>query len=116
MPTLRDMHHIIGAHPTIQAKLFLFLEEVLIKELLYIEGAFIGRKSFRASGLTSSFVFEDDYTSNGEPRLATFATAMLAPEEAQGRGFAHTRKKSWVHLVLLKTNYGSCLQRRGGGA
>ena len=46
MPTLRDMHRIIAAHPTIQAKLFLFLEEVLIKEVLCIEGAVIGCRTF----------------------------------------------------------------------
>ena len=30
------------------------------------------------------------YASNGEPGLANFASALLAPEEAEGRGFAHT--------------------------
>ena len=40
MPTLRDMHRIIASHPMIQAKLFLFLEVVLTKELLCVEGRF----------------------------------------------------------------------------
>ena len=43
--------------------------------------------------MPSSFSFEDDYASNGETGLANFAAALLAPEEAQGRGFAHTHKK-----------------------
>ena len=33
MPTLRDMHRIVAAHPTIQARLFLLVEGVLITEL-----------------------------------------------------------------------------------
>ena len=32
MPTLRDMHRIVAAHPTIQARLFLLLESVLIQK------------------------------------------------------------------------------------
>ena len=37
--------------------------------------------------------YEDDYASNGEPGLANFATALLSPLEAQGRGFSHGHTK-----------------------
>ena len=117
MPTLRDMHRIIAAHPTIQAKLFLFLEEVLIKELLCIEGAFIGRRTFKADGMPYSFAFEDDYASNGEPGLANFATALLAPEEAQGRGFRSHPQKSNGHASYFGRQITPDVRkRRCGGA
>ena len=37
MPTLRDTHRIIATHPSIQAKLFLLAESVLLEELLGIQ-------------------------------------------------------------------------------
>ena len=36
---------------------------------------------------------EDDPASNGEPGLGNFASGMLEPLEAQGRGFGHGHKK-----------------------
>ena len=42
MPTLRDMHRIVAAHPTIQARLFLLLEGVLLTEMLCVQDASIG--------------------------------------------------------------------------
>ena len=45
MPTLRDMHRIVAAHPTIQARLYLHLEGVLVTEMLCVQGTFIGSKS-----------------------------------------------------------------------
>ena len=86
------MHRIVTAHPTIQAKLFLLLEHVLMTEMLCIHGAFIGRAAM-TSGLPSVHTFEDDYASSGEPGLASFATCQLGPLEAQGRGFTHGHKK-----------------------
>lgn len=38
-------------------------------------------------------MYEDDIASSGEPGLANFATSMIEPLEAQGRGFAHGHKK-----------------------
>ena len=93
MPTLRNMHRIVAAHPTIQAKLFLLLEKVLMTEMLCIHGAFIGRFGMNSAGLPAVHTFEDDYASNGEPGLANFATSVLSPLEAQGRGFSHGHKK-----------------------
>ena len=97
MPTLRDMHRIVAAHPTIQARLFLLLEGVLMTELLCIHGAFIGTWALNAmndAGLPRVQSYEDDYASNGEPGLANFATSVLDPLEAQGRGFSHGHKKT----------------------
>ena len=97
MPTLRDMHRIVAAHPTIQARLFLLLEGVLMTELLCIHGAFIGTCALNAmndAGLPRVQSYEDDYASNGEPGLANFATSVLDPLEAQGRGFSHGHKKT----------------------
>ena len=97
MPTLRDMHRIVAAHPTIQARLFIHLERVLMTELLCIQGAFIGfvaLDTMNDSGLPGVHSYEDDYASNGEPGLANFATAVLDPLEAQGRGFSHGHKKT----------------------
>ena len=100
MPTLQAMHQIVARHPTIQAKLFLLMERLVITEFLCIQGAFIGSLSLDAlgsSGAKSQRLrrgeCEDDYASNGEPGLANFATAMLEPLEAQGRGFEHGHKK-----------------------
>ena len=44
-------------------------------------------------GLPAVHSYEDDYASNGEPGIANFATSMLEPLEAQGRGFSHGHKK-----------------------
>ena len=46
------------------------------------------------SGLPDVCSYEDDYASNGQPGLANFATSVLDPLEAQGRGFAHGHKKT----------------------
>ena len=43
MPTLREMNRIGAAHPTIQARLFILLEGVLMTELLCIQGVFYRR-------------------------------------------------------------------------
>ena len=78
MPTLRDMHRIVAAHPTIQARLFLLLESVLMTDMLGIQGAFIGSKCMSVAsdpGLPAVHSYEDDYASNGEPGLANFGTA-----------------------------------------
>ena len=96
MPTLRDMHRVVAAHPTIQARLFLLLETVLLTELLGVQDAFIGKRGFRGSMNSKPphcASFEDDYASNGEPGLANFATCLLSPLEAQGRGFSHAHTK-----------------------
>ena len=96
MPTLRDMHRIVAAHPTIQARLFLLLESVLLSEMLCVQDAVIGQvrlDAFSDSMLPRCTSYEDDYASNGEPGLANFATSMLSPLEAQGRGFSHGRTK-----------------------
>ena len=96
MPTLRDMHRIVAAHPTIQARLFLLLEGVLLTEMLCVQDAFIGEVSLNVvpnSMPPRCTSYEDDYASNGEPGLANFATALLSPLEAQGRGFSHGHTK-----------------------
>ena len=91
MPTLRDMHRIIAAHPSVQAKLFLLAERVLLKELLGIQGAFIGSLALDvgSEGLPNVHKYEDDFASIGEPGLANFAAALLEPLESQARGFTH---------------------------
>ena len=95
MPTLRDMHRIIAAHPSVQAKLFLLSERVLLEELLGIQGAFIGSQALvsGSEGLPDVRKYEDDFASNGEPGLANFAAALLEPLESQARGFAHGHKE-----------------------
>ena len=69
MPTLQDMHRIIAAHPSVQAKLLLLSERILLEELLGIQGAFIGSLALRAGseGLPDVYKYEDDFASNGEP-------------------------------------------------
>ena len=84
MPTLRDMHRIIAAHPSVQAKLFLLSERVLLEELLGIQGAFIGSLALAAGseGLPNVHMYEDDFASSGEPGLANFVAALLEPSGA----------------------------------
>ena len=58
------MHRIVAAHPTIQARLSIHLEGVLMTELLCIQGAFIGSVALGAmneSGLPDVHSYEDDY-------------------------------------------------------
>ena len=94
MPTLQRMHQLVARHPTLQANLFLLMERLVITELLCIEGAFIGKYQLGSlEQLPSRYEVEDEYASNGEPGLANFATSMIEPLEAQGRGFAHGHKK-----------------------
>merc|ERR1711965_28862 len=70
------------------------MERLVITELLCIEGAFIGKYQLGSlEQLPSRYEVEDEYASNGEPGLANFATSMIEPLEAQGRGFAHGHKK-----------------------
>ena len=94
MPTLQRMHQLVARHPTLQANLFLLMEKLVITELLCIQGAFIGNIQLGSlEQLPSRYEVEDEYASNGEPGLANFATSMIEPLEAQGRGFAHGHKK-----------------------
>ena len=95
MPPLRDMHRIIATYPTIQAKLFLLLETILMTELLCAQAAFIGTVAVDTwlTGLPKVYTYEDDFASIGEPGLGNFATAVLCPLESQARGFEHGHKK-----------------------
>ena len=94
MPTLQSMHQLVTRHPTLQAHLFLLMEKLVITELLCIQGARIGRVNLQSLDNNPSFYeAEDDIASTGEPGLANFATSMIEPLEAQGRGFAHGHKK-----------------------
>ena len=94
MPTLQRMHQLVARHPTLQANLFMLMEKLVITELLCIQGAFIGNFQLGSlEQLPSRYEVEDEYASNGEPGLANFATSMIEPLEAQGRGFAHGHKK-----------------------
>ena len=94
MPTLQQMHRIVSKHPAIQARLFLLMEQLTITELLCCSKVGIGRHGMGSLDPQMSPVqFEDDYISNGSPGLANFATSLLAPLEAQGRGFSHDHKK-----------------------
>ena len=43
MPTLQSMHKLVARHPTLQANFFLLMEQLVITELLCIQGAFIGK-------------------------------------------------------------------------
>ena len=65
-------------------------------ELLCVQGAFIGSVALglNDSGLPDVHSYEDDHASNGEPGLANFATSVLSPLEAQGRGFSHGHTKT----------------------
>ena len=45
MPTLRDMHRIVAAHPTMQARLFLLVEGVRMTETLCAQDASVGELS-----------------------------------------------------------------------
>ena len=95
MPTLQRMHQIVAQHPSIQARLFLLMEQITITELLCGTGASLGNTSLDSLDKTptSIYGFEDDYASNGSPGLANFMTSLFEPLEAQGRGFAHGHKK-----------------------
>ena len=44
MPTQQRMHKIVAQHPSVQARLFLLMEQVAITELLCADRAFIGNK------------------------------------------------------------------------
>ena len=94
MPPLRTMHRLVAKHPSIQARLFLLFEQLVVTELLCIDVAYIGKAALgKLEPRPSPFLKEDDYASDGWPGLANFATAMLEPLESQGRGFTHGHKK-----------------------
>ena len=95
MPTLQTMHRIVARYPTIQAKLFLFMEKLVITELMCMDTAYIGKMSLKSLDPANSvFSQEDDFSSTCEPGLANFGVSLLEPLEAQGRGFTHGHKKS----------------------
>ena len=96
MPSLQAMHRLLAKHPTLQARLFLLMEQLTITELLCGSGAFIGRESLEsldAPPLHSYASREDCYASDGFPGLANFMTSLVEPLESQGRGFQHGHKK-----------------------
>ena len=65
-------------------------------ELLGVQDAFIDElvlDPFQKSRPPRCTSYEDDYASNGELGLTNFATTLLSPLEAQGRGFSHGHKK-----------------------
>ena len=95
MPTLQRMHQIVAQHPTIQARLFLLLEQLTVTELLCGNYISIGTTVLDSLDKPPSTVYdyEDCYASNGNPGIAHFMTCMLEPLEAQGRGFEHGHKK-----------------------
>jgi len=90
------MHQLVANYPTIQARLFLLMEQLTITELLGGFRASIGCEQLESldpwpSGIV--YKCEDDYISDGSPGLAHFMTSLLEPLEAQGRGFVHGHKK-----------------------
>ena len=94
MPTLKRMHEIVAAHPSIQARLFLLMEQLTITELLCARSAFIGDTILESQD--KSFDFhdrEDEYASDGSPGLANFLACLIEPLETQGRGFTHGHKQ-----------------------
>jgi len=94
MVTLKRMHEVVASHPSIQARLFLLLEELTITELLCSTGAFIGNHSFESKDYGIHFhQREDEYMTNGSPGLANFLACLIEPLESQGRGFSHGHKK-----------------------
>ncbi len=95
MPTQQRMHKIVAQHPSVQARLFLLMEQVTITELLCVDRAFIGNKDLDCLDPGQSYwEHEDSYASNGSPGLANFLTCMTEPLASQGRGFTHGHKKA----------------------
>ena len=92
MCTLREMHRHVAKHPSIQAELFLLMEECVQTELLCVRNAFMGRKSL--AGQVDWPEIEDDYATTGEPGIGNILRSLLKPIEAQGRGFSHGHQKS----------------------
>ena len=96
MPTLQRMHQLVASYPTIQARLFLLMEQLTITELLGGLRASIGCEQLDSLDpwpRGTIYKCEDDYISDGSPGLANFMTCLLEPLEAQGRGFVHGHKK-----------------------
>ena len=94
MPTLQRMHQIVARHPVIQARLFMLMERLTHHELLCGHRVVLGSVGLESPDpKCSMFQLEDDYASDGQPGLANFMTSLIAPLEAQGRGFEHAHKK-----------------------
>ena len=53
LPTLRRMHQLVAQHPSIQAKLFLLMEQLTITELLCADFAFSGHQGLGTQQLSA---------------------------------------------------------------
>ena len=99
LPTSQEMHKIVAARPTIQAKLFLLLDALTHMHLQCCRKAWLGKKKYDC---TSRFAgepsVEEDFAGY-DLGIVSFPRALIKSLEAQGRGFAHGHEK--VHSVPL---------------
>ena len=101
LPTSQEMHKMVAARPTIQAKLFLLLDALTHMHLQCCRSARLGRRKY---DVTSRFAgeppVEDDFAGY-DLGTASFLRALIKSLEARGRGFAHGHEKD--HSVPLTT-------------
>ena len=93
MPTLKDMHKLVGQCPRAQAKFFLLMDDLADRFFMGIDGSYVGRHRVRSS--VPQRLCEDSYASTCEPSLGGFGIAELEPFESQQRGFAHGHRKKY---------------------
>lgn len=94
MPSLQEMHVRIAANPRAQAKFFLLMTELFYRHVLGLDQMSWGAKKL---GCPARQHREDFYATSLQPSIVGFATAALAPGEAQARGFEHSH--GLVHCV-----------------
>jgi hypothetical protein len=93
MPTLKEMHKLVGQSPRAQAKFFLLMDDLADRFFMGIDGSFIGRH--RVHSTVPQNLCEDSYASTCEPSLGGFGIAELEPFESQTRGFSHGHRKKY---------------------
>ena len=75
MPTLKEMHKLVGKSPRAQAKFFLLMDDLADRFFIGIDGSFIGRH--RVHSAVPQCLCEDSYASTCEPSLCGFGIAEL---------------------------------------
>ena len=93
MPTLKEMHKLVGQSPHAQATFFLLLDDLADRFFMGIDRSFVGRHAVHSA--VPQNLCEDSYASTCEPSLCGFGIAELEPFESQQRGFAHGHRKAY---------------------
>ena len=93
MPTLKEMHKLVGQSPRAQAKFFLLMDDLGDRFFMGIDGSFVGRH--RVHSAVPQNLCEDSYASTCEPSLGGLGVGELEPFESQQRGFTHGHRKKY---------------------